>query len=408
MGNCLVAQSGGPSVVINATLAGIIKANQINPIYEHVYGGLHGIEGILNQELVDLTNLSEENIDLLKQTASSALGTCRYQLIRGNKIDFAKVFSILEAYNIDALFYIGGNDSMDTVAALSEYAASNHLTKHRFIGCPKTIDNDLVSTDHTPGFGSAAKLLVNVVKTTWLDLNAYDRDEIFILETMGRNAGWLAASSVLSNNVDVLILPEVAFQKDKFIKKVREVMMQKRHCYIVVSEGAKYLDGSYVAANNGKKDSFGHGQLGGIAEILKQMLMEEGVCYRVKTQVLATLSRCYSPTQSKIDVEEAYSLGLSAHMHSSDETFTGKMVAIERNDTDNYNVKYVAINALEIANKVKTIPLNWIYDNYSGMSNEFYQYCLPLIQGEPNLKYINGMIDQLVPFYSTMRNKNTR
>ncbi|MBO4218971.1 MAG: 6-phosphofructokinase, partial [Erysipelotrichaceae bacterium] len=186
MGNLLVAQSGGPTSVINATVAGVIQANQLNPIYEHVYGGLHGIEGILNEEFVDLTNLSDQGIQLLKQTCASALGSCRYKLKRDNVEDFQKIIAIMDAYNIDTMIYTGGNDSMDTVAALSEYAEAHNITNHRFIGCPKTVDNDLVITDHCPGYASAAKFMVNVAKTTWLDVNVYTRQEVFILETMGR------------------------------------------------------------------------------------------------------------------------------------------------------------------------------------------------------------------------------
>ena len=206
MGNCLVAQSGGPTSVINATIAGIIEGNQMNPIYEHVYGGLNGIEGILAGRFVDLTNLTDFQLKVLKQTCSSALGSCRYKLKRDNIQDFEKLFAILDQLNVDTMFYTGGNDSMDTVAALSQYAKEHGITRHRFVGCPKTGDNDLVITDHCPGFASAAKFLATVAKTTWLDLNVYTRQEVFILETMGRDAGWLAASTVLSGIVDLLVL----------------------------------------------------------------------------------------------------------------------------------------------------------------------------------------------------------
>ena len=205
MSNCIVAQSGGPTSVINATVAGVVKGNQMNPIYDHVYGGLNGIEGILAERFVDLTNMTEEENRTLQQTPSSALGSCRYKLKRDNPEDFEKLLKIMEKHDIETLFYICGNDSMDTVAALSEYAEKNGITDRRFVGCPKTVDNDLMHIDHCPGFASAAKFIAVTALQTWLDVNVYpaSRQEVFILETMGRDAGWLAASSCLSGKIDI-------------------------------------------------------------------------------------------------------------------------------------------------------------------------------------------------------------
>ena len=399
MGNCLVAQSGGPTSVINATIAGIIQANQLNPIYEHVYGGLHGIEGILNQDFVDLTNLSDYDIRILKQTCASALGSCRYKLKRDNTEDFEKIIAIMEAYDIDTLFYTGGNDSMDTVAALSEYAYNHGITGHRFIGCPKTVDNDLVITDHCPGYGSAAKFLVNVVRTTWLDVNVYEREEVFILETMGRDAGWLAASTVLSGKVDLLILPEVPFDKQRFLEQVRQIVEAHQHCYIVVSEGARYADGTYIAASEARNDGFGHAVLGGAGDAIKNMILEAGAAKRAKVQDMCTLQRCYSPAQSLTDVEESFRLGMSAHMHSADPDFTGEMVAGVRPEEGPYSPIFITAPAGSAANYVKHVPEEWILPDYEGMSGEFYEYALPLIQGEPDTVYENGVIVQLEPFY---------
>ena len=399
MGNLLVAQSGGPTSVINATVAGVIQANQLNPIYEHVYGGLHGIEGILNEEFVDLTNLPDFSIQLLKQTCASALGSCRYKLKRDNVEDFQKIIAILDAYNIDTMIYTGGNDSMDTVAALSEYAAEHHITNHRFIGCPKTVDNDLVITDHCPGYASAAKFMVNVAKTTWLDVNVYTRQEVFILETMGRDAGWLAASAVLCGKVDLLVLPEVVFDKEKFLAEVKKCIDAKNKCYIVVSEGARFADGTYLAAGEAKNDGFGHAILGGAGNAVKNMILESGVAKRAKVQDMSTLQRCYSPCQSKTDVEESFRLGMSAHMHSMDPTFTGKMVAVKRPEEGPYNPIFFTVDAKDVANFVKHVPAEWILDDYHGMTQEFYDYCTPLIQGEPDLIMDNGSIAQIEPFY---------
>lgn len=399
MGNCLVAQSGGPTSVINATVAGVITANQLNPIYDHVYGGLHGIEGILQEQFVDLTNLSSMSLELLKQTCSSALGSCRYKLKRENTADFEKIMQILEAYDIDTMFYVGGNDSMDTVAALSEYAKNHNITKHRFVGCPKTIDNDLVITDHCPGFASCAKFLATVAKTTWLDVNVYTRQEVFILETMGRDAGWLAASTVLSGKVDLLVLPEENFDKELFLSKVKEIVDKTNKCYIVVSEGAHYADGTYLAATDAKNDGFGHAVLGGAGNAIKNMILEAGISARAKVQDMSTLQRCNSNSQSKTDVEESFRLGMSAHMHSMDPNFTGKMVAIKRVEGQPYNAEYFTVDADKVANFVKHVPAEWILPEYQGMSQEFYEYCLPLIQGQPDYIYNNGIIATIEPFY---------
>lgn len=226
MGNCLVAQSGGPTAVINASLAGVIRANQLNPIYDRVFGGLYGIEGVLKGDLCDLTALSGHEIELLKQTPSSALGTCRYKLKRGNDTDFEQLIKVMEDNDIEVMFYIGGNDSMDTVDALSQWAAEHGMSQ-RFIGIPKTVDNDLVPVDHCPGFPSAAKIAVQITHATYLDYAAYTRPEVFVLETMGRDAGWLAASCCVSGNVDLLVLPEVDFDKQRFWTRSRRSSMKK-------------------------------------------------------------------------------------------------------------------------------------------------------------------------------------
>lgn len=399
MGNCLVAQSGGPTSVINATVAGIVQANQLNPIYDHVYGGLNGVEGILNGKIVDISKLTDFQIRVLKQTCSSALGSCRYKLKRDNIADFEKLFMILDKLDVDTMFYVGGNDSMDTVAALSQYAKEHNITNHRFVGCPKTVDNDLKIIDHTPGFASAAKFLATVAKTTWLDLNVYTRQEVFILETMGRDAGWLAASTVLSGVVDLLVLPEVPFDEELFFEQVREVLSKKNKCYIVVSEGAKYADGTYLAAAEAKNDGFAHAVLGGAGQTLKNKLLEAGICERAKVQDMSTLQRCNIASQSKTDVEESFKLGMSAHMRSMDPEFTGKMVALKRREGRAYDPVFFAVDADQVANYVKHVPEEWILPNYRGMSQELYDYVRPLIQGEPELIMDNGIPMQMPPFY---------
>ena len=296
MSNCIVAQSGGPTSVINATVAGIVKANQLNPVYDRVFGGLNGIEGILAERFVDLTDMSDEENHLLQQTPSSALGSCRYKLKRDNVEDFEKLLSLMDKHDIETLFYIGGNDSMDTVAALSEYAAKNGIKDKRFVGCPKTVDNDLMHIDHCPGFASAAKFIATTALQTWLDVNVYpaSRQEVFILETMGRDAGWLAASACLSGKVDILILPEDEFDEERFIERVRTCIQEKSKCYVVVSEGARYADGTYISAGESKNDLFGHAVLGGAGKTLEAMILASGAAGRCKVQDLASAQRSHA------------------------------------------------------------------------------------------------------------------
>ena len=401
MSNCIVAQSGGPTSVINATVAGVVKANQLNPLYEHVYGGLNGIEGILAERFVDLTNMSDEENLVLRQTPSSALGSCRYKLKRDNVADFEKIIAIMDKYDIETMFYTGGNDSMDTVAALSEYARKHNITNHRFVGCPKTVDNDLMITDHCPGFASAAKFIATTALQSWLDVNVYpaSRQEVFILETMGRDAGWLAASACLSGHVDVLIVPEVPFDKEKVLARIKRIVDEKAKCYVVVSEGARYADGTYLAAGEAKNDKFGHAVLGGAAKALEAMILEAGVAPRCKVQDLSTAQRCHATEQSLVDVTESFNLGMSAHMHTADKNFTGKMVGIKRRPGEKYDVEYFAIDADKVANFVKNFPKEWLLDDYAGLKQEGYDYLRPLIQGTPVIIYKDGLPAYVTPYY---------
>lgn len=399
MSNCLVAQSGGPTSVINATVAGVVKANQMNQIYDKVYGGLNGIEGILSERFVDLTNMSEEENRILRQTPSSALGSCRYKLKRDNVADFEKIFEIMEKYDIETLFYTGGNDSMDTVAALSEYAEKKGITGRRFVGCPKTVDNDLQHTDHCPGFASAAKFIATTAMQTWLDVNVYTRQEVFILETMGRDAGWLAASACLSGIVDLVVLPEEPFDKEVFLKEVEKCIKEKNKCYVVVSEGVRYADGTYLAAGEAKNDGFGHAVLGGAANAVKDLILSAGIAERCKVQDLSTAQRCHASEQSLVDVEESFRLGMSAHMRSQDKNFTGKMVGVKRKEQEAYDVEFFAIEANKVANFVKSFPKEWMLPNYRGITEEALNYLRPLIQGEPVVIMKEGIPAYVKPYY---------
>lgn len=395
MGNCLVAQSGGPTAVINASLAGVIRANQLNPVYDRVFGGIHGIEGVLEDKLYDLTNLTTREIDILKQTPSSALGTCRYKLKRGNDTDYKRLVEVMDAHDIDVMFYIGGNDSMDTVDALSEWAAANNCAK-RFVGIPKTVDNDLVPVDHCPGFPSAAKLACQITHATRLDYDAYTRPEVFVLETMGRDAGWLAASCCASGDVDLLVLPEIDFDREAFLAQVQKKMDETGECYIVVSEGAHYADGTYISAGDSANDGFAHAVLGGAALTLKQMIIDAGIAPRGVVQDLSRAARSSNFAQSLVDVTEAYELGMSAHMHSADGVFTGQVVGVaprtpEEIAAGTYNARFFAKPASEFANFVRHFPQEWILPDYQGITDEALAYFRPLIEGEPKLIYENGM-----------------
>lgn len=395
MGNCLVAQSGGPTAVINASLAGVVRANQLNPVFDRVFGGIHGIEGVLEGKLYDLTDLTTHEIDLLKQTPSSALGTCRYKLKRGNDTDFKRLVDVMDAHGIDVMFYIGGNDSMDTVDVLSEWARANGCDK-RFVGIPKTVDNDLVPVDHCPGFPSAAKLACQITHATRMDYDAYTRPEVFVLETMGRDAGWLAASCCASGDVDLLVLPEVDFDRESFLAEVRKKMEETGECYIVVSEGAHYADGTYLSAGDTANDGFAHAVLGGAALTLKQMIIDEGIAPRGVVQDLSRAARSSNFAQSLVDATEAFELGMSAHMHAADGRFTGQVVGVaprsaEELEAGAYNARFFSAPASKFANFVRRFPSEWILPNYQGVTDEALAYFKPLIEGEPKLVYENGM-----------------
>ncbi len=399
MRNCLIAQSGGPTAAINATLAGIVKANQNDPYYGKIYGGLNGLEGILSNQLVDLSEMSDLENDILIQTPSSALGSCRYKLKKDNPLDFEKIFAILDRYDIETMFYIGGNDSMDTVASLDQYAREHAIRNHRFVGCPKTIDNDLMYIDHTPGFGSAAKYIASTALNTWQDYNVYKRREVFILETMGRDAGWLAASACLSGIVDIVILPEVAFEKAVFLAEVKRCLEEKNKCYIVVSEGCKYADGAYVSASDSNNDGFEHASLGGAGGALKNMIIEAELCNRCRVLNLSTSQRCSVTDLSLCDIRESFELGKYAHECSKEKMFTGKMVALKRKEQEEYEVEYFAIEADKIANFVRTFPLEWVLPNYRGVKQEALDYMRPLIKGSLKILYENGLPAYVKPYY---------
>jgi 6-phosphofructokinase 1 len=288
---------------------------------------------------------------------------------------------------------------MDTVYALSEYAEKKGITNRRFVGCPKTVDNDLMVTDHCPGYASAAKFIATTALQTWLDFNVYTRQEVFVLETMGRDAGWLAASAALSGVVDLVVLPEIPFDKEVFLEEVRKSMAEKNKCYIVVSEGARYADGTYLAAAEAKNDGFGHAVLGGAANAIRDMILDSGASSRVKVQDLSTAQRCHATEQSLVDVEESFKLGMSAHMRSMDKAFTGQMVGVKRKPGAEYDVEFFATAASNVANHVKNFPVEWALPNYRGVTQDAIDYMKPLIQGSPVVLMDGGLPAFVKPYY---------
>lgn len=393
MSNCIVAQSGGPTSVINSSVVGLLNANKKLRAFDKVYGGLNGIEGILNKNIIDLSSISDEEINHFRFTPSSGLGSCRYKLsdIDSCSQEYENLIKILKEYDITSFFYVGGNDSMDTIAKLSKYASINKIDI-KFIGIPKTIDNDLMFTDHTPGFGSAAKFIGTSVLETYLDASVYVNNGIFILETMGRDTGWLAASSCLAkldnkSVVDFIYLPEAAFDKDEFLRDVKQRFEEQNKVYIVVSEGIRDKNGKFISELQcASQDKFGHAQLGGVGNYLKNLIIESGITSRVKSLELGILQRCAMHCASYTDLTEAFKVGELALIHAA-EGATGKMVAINRDSNEPYTVSYSLVDSDKVANHVSYFPNEWINEAGNFVTEEAYSYFKPLIKDLPNLAF---------------------
>ena len=390
MGNVIVGQSGGPTAVINSSLAGVFKTAKDRGA-KKVYGMLHGIQGLLEERVVDLSEhiRSDLDIDLLKRTPSSFLGSCRYKLppIKGNTEVYDKIFEILEKLEVEYFFYIGGNDSMDTIMKLSDYAILTS-SKIRFMGVPKTIDNDLPITDHTPGFGSAAKYIASITKEIIRDGLVYDQQNVTLVEIMGRNAGWLTGAAALAKcedceGPDMIFLPEVTFDVDEFMKKVAELHKKKKSVVVAVSEGVKTADGRYVCElTDGIDfvDAFGHKQLTGTARFLAEKINREVGC---KTRAIEfnSLQRCASHIVSRVDITEAYQVG-GAAVKEVFEGETGKMIILKRVSDDPYICVTDIYDVHKVANVEKKVPRNWINEAGDYVTEEFVNYIRPLIQAE--------------------------
>ncbi|MGN0161929.1 MAG: 6-phosphofructokinase [Lachnospiraceae bacterium] len=398
-GNVIVGQSGGPTSVINSSLVGVYKTAKDRGAGK-VYGMLHGIKGLLDGQYVDLSEhiKTDLDIDLLKRTPSSFLGSCRYKLpeICDNKAVYDQIFAKLNELNIEAFFYIGGNDSMDTIKKLSDYAVLIN-SDIKFMGVPKTIDNDLATTDHTPGYGSAAKYIAAVTKEIIRDGLVYDYPTITIVEIMGRNAGWLTAAAALSKTedcegVDMIFLPEVPFDIDFFMNKVKELSKVKSSIVIAISEGIKVADGRYVfelADHVEFTDAFGHKQLSGSAKFLANKI---GAELGVKTRAieLSTLQRCAAHMTSRVDITEAFQVG-GAAVKAAFEGETGKVIVLERVSDDPYICVTNSQDVHKIANIEKKVPLEWITQDNTYVSDELIHYIKPLIQAELSPVMVDGL-----------------
>ena len=391
MANCIIAQSGGPTSVINSSVVGLLEANNTLGTFNKVFAGLNGIEGILNGNIIELSSFSQEEINNFRYTTSSFLVYCRYKMkkIEEYNEEYDKLLEILKANDIKAFFYVGGNDSMDTTAKLSAYAKKTGIDI-KFIGIPKTIDNDLMYTDHTPGFGSAAKFIATSVLETYLDSSVYINNGIFILETMGRDTGWLASAAALAQLngkqvADFIYLPETAFDIDKFLIDVKNKFEEQNQVYIVVSEGIRTAEGKFVAeAHAQAHDKFGHAQLGGVGNYLKNLIISSGITSRVKSLELGVLQRCAMHCASNIDIEEAYEVGYEA-LRQASLGKCGYMIGIKRESNTPYKSSYFLIEADKVANNVKYFPTEWINEEGNNLKAEVLEYLSPLVSSVPSV-----------------------
>lgn len=402
-GNAIVGQSGGPTAAINATLSGVIRGALESEYIETVYGAFNGIDGILSDKICELNKimLSEEDFTLLAATPAAALGSCRKKLPVYSESDaesvqtYRTIFNFFKKHNIRYFFYIGGNDSMDTVLKLSEYAAKNDY-EMRIMGVPKTIDNDVEGTDHTPGFGSAAKYIAVSMQEILRDCAVYTTKAVTIVEIMGRDAGWLTASAALPGKIsgiapDLIYLPERVFDTDKFLDDIRRSLDKHPNVVVAVSEGLRCADGRYVgeSAQSGSTDVFGHKYLSGTGKAL-ELAVKEAIGCKVRSVELNILQRCASHIASKTDIDESVLVGREA-VKAAVNGQSGRMMTILRADTSDYAVEIGSADINKIANKVRCVPDEFINPEGNNVTEKCIDYILPLIYGETEQKYKDGI-----------------
>ncbi len=386
-GACIIGQSGGPTAVINASAQGVIQTALKAAEITRVLGAAHGIKGVLDDKLYDMSQEDPAELDLLKYTPSSALGSCRYKLADPDQddTDYKRILEIFKKYDVRYLFYNGGNDSMDTCNKISKYMQKVGY-ECRIMGVPKTIDNDLNGTDHCPGFASAAKYIATSCAEVWQDAHVYDTGMVTVVEIMGRHAGWLAGSAALASltgcGPDLVYLPEVDFDMDKFIADVKAIYEKTGKCMVAVSEGIHYADGRFVSeAETSATDGFGHAQLGGLAVMLADIIKKQTGA-KVRGIELSLLQRCGSHLASKTDVEEAWRAG-SAAVEAAVSGVTDKMVAFQCTRSGSQYECQISLEPLDIvANFEKKVPREWINKEGNGVEQPFIDYVLPLIQGK--------------------------
>ena len=402
-GACIIGQSGGPTAVINASAYGAIRAGLDSDVITKVYGAAHGIKGVLDDILYDMDQEDPEELRLLRHTPSSELGSCRYKMKDPDvdDSDYRRILEIFKKYDVRYFFYNGGNDSMDTCNKISKYMQRSGY-ECRVMGIPKTIDNDLFGTDHCPGYASAAKYIATSCMEVYKDATVYDNGQITVIEIMGRHAGWLAGAAALASfagaGPDLIYLPEVNFDMEKFYADVERLYREKGKVLIAVSEGIHYADGTFVSeAETSATDGFGHAQLGGLAVKLADALKKRTGA-KVRGIELSLLQRCGAHLASLTDINEAELAGRVA-VEAAAAGETDKMVAFKRGNTDGkYTCETVLLPLSEVANYEKKVPLSWISPDGNNVTSDFIDYVLPLIQGEPELPLENSL-----PRYARLR-----
>ncbi len=405
MKNLLIAQSGGPTVAINATLAGVITGACVSGRIDKVYGAINGIQGVLENNFVNLNELILDTgcVDLLCQTPAAALGSCRFKLKNPDEDDsqYQKIVENLQNKNIGYFIYIGGNDSMDTVDKLSKYLVEKNIDDIKVVGAPKTIDNDLALTDHCPGFGSAAKYIATTFSELERDCGVYNIPAVTIVEVMGRNAGWLTAASALARlngerGPSLIYLCELPFSIDKFVEDVKEELKKHPDVIVAVSEGIKDENGRYISEINqsGATDVFGHSYLAGAAKVLEQVVRDRVGC-KVRSIEMNLMQRCAAHVASATDLSESKLLGMHA-LQCAMEGMTGVMAAVQRVSDDPYEIVFRRVRVKDVANKEKTVPIEWITNDGHDVTEEMMTYLKPLIQGEVSPVYKNGIPSHIV------------
>ena len=403
--NLLVAQSGGPTAAINPTLAGVIGQAMKEEQIDQVYGACYGIQGVLEQKFVNLTEKvdTEEKLEKLKRTPAAALGSCRFKLndIKEDDSQYQEIVDILHKMNIGYFVYIGGNDSMDTVAKLSAYCKEKGVADTKVIGGPKTIDNDLCGIDHCPGFGSAAKYISTVFCELEQEITVYEPKNVIIVEMMGRHAGWLTAAAALAEgkngNVPYLVyLEEKPFSLDRFIDDVKEKLASTNAVLVAVSEGVHDTEGRFLCEQEESRelDVFGHTKLSGTGKILEEAVRAKIGC-KVRSIELNLLQRCAGHILSKTDIEESGNLGANA-VKLAVAGESGLMSSLTRVSDAPHTVEYSGVDIREVANKEKKIPVEWINEAGNGVKEELITYLTPLVQGEVSSIYEDGMPSYIV------------